>query len=232
MTKAFTYNGLSSQQCQRFQLFAQLIQQQSRIHNLTAITETEAIYIRHFADSLAALAILDVGARQKTLIDIGSGAGLPGLALAIALPDWQITSLEATGKKLRFQQMVIDELRLTNARVIPGRAETLALDPAYRQAFDVVTARAIADMAILAELAIPLVKVKGKVLAWKGKSCAAELTAANNAIKTLGGRVGRKHNYTLDDKSQMVIIVLDKIAGTQKKYPREFKAIKSSPLGK
>ena len=230
----FSYPQLAEVQCKQFDRFAEILIEQNKIHNLIAAADLAEIHKRHFADSLAAMPILEELQRQAdrplSLIDIGSGAGFPGLALAIAFPDWQITSVEATGKKVRFQQSVIDSLGIANARAIHGRSEEIGKDPAYREKFDVATARALADMNMLAELTLPLIKVGGTFLAWKGPSVVEELNNAKNAIKTLGGKQAGITNYKLDTDHNFAIANIKKTAPTPKKYPRQYKTIKRSPL--
>lgn len=237
----FEYPALPADACRRFESFAQLLQDHNRRVNLTAIIDTVAIYRRHFADSLAALPILDAFARtaadhhpSHTLADLGSGPGLPGLALAIARAQWHITSIEATGKKARFQQTVIDSLQLNNATVISGRIEELAHDDQYRETFSVVTARALAELRILLELAAGLLKPAGILIAWKTVPIDAELDAAQSALDTLGLRFDSITPYTLpgDDPAacSLCLIVFKKLASTDPRLPRSFSILKSQPL--
>ena len=169
--------GLGPEENRKFDDFARMLEEANRIHNLTRITGLEQIRIRHFADSLAALPELERLAEGKGLriLDIGSGAGLPGLAIAIARPQWKVTSLDGTGKKVRFQQEVIRKLGLRNAEAIQGRAEELARDDGWREKFDAALARALGDLAKVAGLALPLVRPGGEVLAWKGPAAEQEI---------------------------------------------------------
>lgn len=234
--KKFGHPSLSSDQCTQLEAFAKFIQQENKIHNLTAITETEQIYTRHFGDSLAALPVIEAGWINKpspSLIDIGSGAGLPAMVLAIALPKWNITSVEATGKKVNFQRKAIDELGLKNATVIHGRAEELAHEKAYRERFDVVTARAVSALNILFELCLPFIRLGGRFIAWKGPDITAELEQANEALKVLGGQVEQIIPYSVcapGIENPFKLIVTEKIADTGKSYPRQYNQIKRSPL--
>lgn len=236
----FVYSGLDQEQCGRLEALAGLLRDENRVHNLTAITEPEDIYRRHFADSLEALEV--IRSHEKTaldtpssglLADIGSGAGLPGLALAIALPHWTITSIEATGKKVQFQNKVIERLSLENVCVIQGRAEDLAHDPQYRECFDIVTARAVASLDILVELCLPLLKPGGRMIAYKGGDCQAELASASSAMSILGGQFEKMIHYSLEkrDQAPFCLLVIRKTAGTEEKYPRSWRRIKKSPLG-
>lgn len=233
-TDNFSYPGLTSEQCSQFDRFADILIEQNKIHNLTRIIDLADVHKRHFADSLAALPMLKEVENEAdaplSLIDIGSGAGLPGLALAIAMPDWQITSVEATGKKVKFQQLVIDELGLTNATAIHGRAEILTNKTAYREKFNIATARALAEMSMLTELALPFVKIGGSFLAWKGPSVNEELNNAQHAIKTLGGQINDSTTYELSEEHKFAIANIIKTHKTPPQYPREYKSIKNSPL--
>jgi 16S rRNA (guanine527-N7)-methyltransferase len=165
-----------------------LLEWNTRI-NLTAITEPRAVLVRHFLDALACVIGCDPSERAAPLrvLDVGSGAGLPGLALAIALPQWQITSLEATGKKVRFQEAAIAALGLANASAVQGRAETIAHEAAYRGTFAVVTARALAALPTLLEWCQPFTQINGCVLAPKKGALGDKLAQGARAARTLGG---------------------------------------------
>jgi 16S rRNA (guanine527-N7)-methyltransferase len=244
----FEYPSLPADACRRFETFAQLMQEHNRRVNLTTITDTAAIYRRHFADSLAALPILADFARTSadfahtaaehhpshTLADLGSGPGLPGLGLAIARPRWHVTSIEATGKKARFQQAVIDALHLDNATILSARAEELAHDPRYRESFAVVTARALAELRVLLELAAGLLKPAGILIAWKTAPVETELDHARSALETLSLRVESVAPYALpgDDPaaSSLRLVVIKKLAPTDPRFPRPFPKLKSQPL--
>lgn len=243
----FEYPSLPADACRRFETFAHLLQEHNRRVNLTAITDTAAIYRRHFADSLAVLPILADFARTSadfahtadhhpshTLADLGSGPGLPGLAIAIARSRWSVTSIEATGKKARFQQAVVDALHLDNATILSARAEEIAHNSRYRESFAVVTARALAELRILIELAAGLLKPAGILIAWKTAPAETELDSARSALETLALRVESIAPYALpgDDLSQssLRLVVIKKLAPTDPSFPRPFPKIKSSPL--
>ncbi len=233
---ACTFNALSQAQIDTFDLFARLLQEQNAKYNLTTLDGTDEIRTRHFHDSLAALDVIAGICPSKkpvSLIDIGSGAGFPSLPIAIALPNICVTSLEATAKKVSFQQQVIDQAGIDNANVFHGRAEDMAHDKEWRENFDFATARALAPFAILAELALPFVRNGGHFLAWKGPKCEIELAQAKTALETLGGRIVEQVQYTLETetgKRELRIIVIKKTGKTPEKYPRRFKAIKNNPL--
>lgn len=231
----FRYSGLSDEQCAKFDVFADILIEANKVQNLTRISERGDIYLRHFADSMAAMGILkrieEENGCERKLIDIGSGPGMPGLAIAIAMPEWKVTSVEATGKKVIFQQKVRDELGLDNFLAIQGRAEDLARDRVLRESFDVATARGLANMTVLCELTMGFVKVGGSFLAWKGPDIEDELDSAKKGIKKLGGKVKKVHPYELSDEHHFNIIEVGKLAEMSDEYPRVFNIIKRSPLG-
>ncbi|NQV33466.1 MAG: 16S rRNA (guanine(527)-N(7))-methyltransferase RsmG [Phycisphaeraceae bacterium] len=237
----FSYNGLTDQQLKRFTQFAEFLRGENQKYNLTRITDEADIYTRHFADSLEGLGLMTMEGPAR-LLDLGSGPGFPGLALAIARAQWQITSVEATGKKAAFQQQVVDLLGLTNVRILPVRAETLAHTPGHRNQYDIVTARAVSHLQVLAELALPFVKPGGHLIAYKGPDVDAELAQSQNALKTLNAQQHTIHTYTRvqlaqkaglpapDHDGEMNLIDLKKEAPCPKAYPRAYGQIKKKPL--
>jgi len=231
-----TCNNLTEIQTDKFNQLSDLLRKENQTHNLTRITDPEEIQQRHFADSLVAVDIINKLAPQiekPKIIDIGSGAGFPGLALAIAMPQIELTSVEATGKKINFQKQAAFELELTNVTAIHTRAEELAGYSRHREQYDFAVSRAVADLAILSELCLPFVEPGGYFLAWKGQKAQQEIDNAKKAIKTLGGQILQITPYTLDKStsdSNLQIVVIEKISPTPKKYPRPYKAIKQKPL--
>lgn len=181
--------ALSDAQIAQFLRFRELLLDWNTRMNLTAITEPQAVLSRHFIDALTCLIAVPDPQREQPLrlLDVGSGAGLPGLALAIAFPHWQIVTLEATGKKVRFQEAVISELGLGNAIAVQGRAETLAVEAGWRGGFALVTARALAALPTLLEWCQPFAQVGGMTLAAKKGDLSAELTQGRRAAHLLGG---------------------------------------------
>ncbi|MHC4854835.1 MAG: 16S rRNA (guanine(527)-N(7))-methyltransferase RsmG [Planctomycetota bacterium] len=236
--KIETSQSVLDEHREKLDRFSELLIAENQKYNLTRIDSPEQIHIRHFLDSLAGLSFLDE-LSQKTakplkILDIGSGAGFPGLVLAIVRPEWQFTSLEATGKKAHFQQMLCGQLGLKNATVLNVRAEEAAHHAAYRQQFDAVTARALAAMPILAELSLAFVRIGGLGLFWKGPSAKEELQTAQAAIKEIGAGIHDTLSYTLptneDAPAQLSLIVCKKIKPTPSQYPRVFGIIKKKPL--
>lgn len=209
-----------------FDLYRRELQDWNTRMNLTAIADDEGIQIRHFLDSLSCLLAFRLPqARPPTadvrLIDVGAGAGFPGLPLKILCPALQLTLLEATGKKVRFLEHLCDQLELEGVKVCHGRAEELGQDPAHREQYDWAVARAVAEMPILAEYLLPLVRVGGVCLAQKGENAPAEVRSAERALALLGGQLARLVPVELHGLAETRYLVLaDKVAPTPDKYPR------------
>ncbi len=208
--------------------------------NLTAITDPHAVLTRHILDSLTCLLACDQSPQNQPvhLLDVGSGAGFPGLALAIAQPEWHVTSLEATGKKVRFQQAIIDDLHLPNVRVVQGRAEEMAHDPAWRGKFNVVTARALAALPVLLEWCQPFAARGGMVLALKKGDLAAEIAQGNRAAQILGSepveRIALPSALTAvapDLAGDRAILRVRQRTHAPALYPRSSAATAKKPLG-
>jgi 16S rRNA (guanine527-N7)-methyltransferase len=225
---------LSAAQADQFARFGALLLDENAHVNLTAITVPAEVVTRHFLDSLTC--VLGVPARERgqslRLLDIGSGAGFPGLALAIARPHWSVTSLEATGKKVRFQQSVIGRLGLDNAVVLAGRAEELAHTPEHRARYDVVTARALAALPSLLEYCAPFARPAGRVIAPKKGNLTDELAAGARAARILGAHLLAPIPITvppLDDGR--MLIVAEQRQPCPPVYPRAAGAPLKRPLG-
>ncbi|MCS7221283.1 MAG: 16S rRNA (guanine(527)-N(7))-methyltransferase RsmG [Anaerolineae bacterium] len=189
---------LTEEQLTCFRRFSDLLLEWNRRFNLTAMDSPEQVEVRHFLDSLSCLTVLSQLASEEgaphlstspAAIDVGTGAGFPGLALKIAWPALRLTLLEATGKKVRFLEHVIAELGLRNVIAIHGRAEELAHQPEHRAVYDLALARAVASLSPLLELTLPFLRLHGWLLAWKGPAAAAEAMASERALAVLGGRL-------------------------------------------
>ncbi len=198
--------------------------------NLTAITEPAAIEVRHFLDSLSVFKAVDLPSDAR-VIDVGTGAGFPGLPLKIVRPDLQLTLLEATGKKTTFLSHIVELLDLNAVEVVTARAEDAGQDPVHRERYDLVLARAVAQLPILVEYMLPFVKIGGKCLALKGQTAAEELIAAERAIRTLGGKADRIVRIDLPAVAEPhYLIVIDKVAPTPANYPRRTGIPAKKPL--
>jgi 16S rRNA (guanine527-N7)-methyltransferase len=220
---------LLTQHQQAFDLLAHLLIEENKHTNLTRIIEPGQIRVRHFLDSLAVLPVLDQLTASKSFLkiaDVGSGAGFPVLPLAIVRPEWKFTSIEATGKKVTFQKKVLAELGLNNVTVIAVRAEELAHTKQFREKFDAALARAVADLRILAEVSLPLVKTGGQMLAFKGMDSEKEMAGAQKMIEILGGQTDTVWSYSLPDMDgQFNLISIAKTAPTPMDYPRSYAII-------
>lgn len=204
--------------------FARRVIEQNEVMNLTAITEPKAVAKLHLADSLTVLKCADLAG--KSLIDVGCGAGFPGVPLKIACPELNLTLLDSLGKRVRWLEETLPSLGV-NAQCLTGRAEELVTD--RRETYDFATSRAVARLNILLELTAPFVKVGGAVLALKGAAAQEELDEAKGAIQKLGLKLEAKKAFPIDGAGHTVL-VLRKISPTPPKYPRRYAKIKQSPL--
>ncbi len=221
---------LSPRQISQLQIYEQELLDWNNRLNLTAIRTPEGVRTKHFLDSMSCA--LAWGAQPpRSLIDVGSGAGFPGLVLKILYPEMQLTLVESVGKKARFCQHIADRLQLSGVTVINQRAETLGQDPTYRERFDWATARAVARMNVLMEYLLPLVRRHGRVLAQKGTTGPAETQDAEQAIRILGGRLQRILHLELPGISEdRYLILIEKIAPTPPRYPRKPGIPRKQPL--
>lgn len=218
---------LTDKQLKQFDIYYHTLVEWNEKMNLTAITEEEDVYLKHFYDSLTASFNFEF--KDQSLCDIGAGAGFPSIPLKIVYPELKITIVDSLSKRITFLNHLVKELELDNVNAIAARAEEYAVD--HRESFDIVTARAVARLNILDELCLPLVKVNGYFITLKGRIWQEELKEANNGIKTLGGEVVKHVDFplaSLDD--QRCNIYIKKIKNTPNKYPRPFGKIKKKPL--
>ena len=209
--------------------YGQLLIEKNEVMNLTAITDPDQVAKLHMLDCAALLNCADF--KGKTLIDVGTGAGFPGLPLKILVPELEIVLLDSLNKRVNWLNEVIAELGLTGIKAIHARAEEQALVKGYRDSFDFVTARAVADLRLLGELCLPYAKVGGTFLSMKSVGSDEELQNAAHAIKFMGGRVRGSEDYTIPgtDVTHRVLFI-DKVAPTLKGYPRRWAKIQKDPL--
>ncbi len=212
----------------RFDKYAEMIVETNKTLNLTAITEPDEMVYKHFIDSLSLLTVVDVKQGAK-VIDVGTGAGFPGVVLLIARPDLKITLMDGTNKRLNFIRTVLDEIGL-DAEILHSRAELAGKEKAYREQFDLVTARAVANMNTLSEYCLPFVKVGGVFAPMKAAKADEELDSAKGAIKLLGGQVDKICHLDIENCGERCIIVTKKISHTPSKYPRASAQISKKPL--
>lgn len=209
--------------------YGEMLIEQNKVMNLTAITEPDQVASLHMLDSAALLRYVNL--RNKTLIDVGTGAGFPGLVLKILEPSLQLTLLDGLQKRLTWLESVCEELGLENVRFLHGRAEEESLKSAHRDKYDFATARAVAAMNVLSEMCLPYVKVGGSFLAMKSVESGAELDQAAHAVKLLGGRVRRSEDYLVPHTDVTHrLVVIEKVAPTLKGYPRRWAKVQKAPL--
>ncbi len=212
---------LAPQQLTQMQRHADELAQWNRRVNLTAITDPQEVLVRHFLDSLSVAAFVPLR-KGMGLVDVGTGAGFPGLPLHILCPGTHLTLLDATAKKLRFLDHLVDLLELERVRTLHARAEQAGQMPAEREAHDLVLARSVARMPVLAEFMLPLARVGGQCVAMKGSSARQELKESARAIGLLGGRVNRVETLQLPGVAQTHhLVILDKVAATPCAWPRQ-----------
>jgi 16S rRNA (guanine527-N7)-methyltransferase len=220
---------LSPAQRDAFQVYLRELTAWNARFNLTAITDPDQVIVKHFLDSLSVAPFLR-HASPTALIDIGSGAGFPGLPLKIALPALQVLLLDSTGKKVQFLKHLITELKLSEAAALHARAEELGHNPAYREKYDFAVARAVADLATLLEYALPFVRVGGLFVAQKGVDVVEELEHAAPALRQLGGRLREVAPVQLPGLEPRHLVVVEKSARTPPRYPRSAGAPRKNPI--
>ena len=214
---------LNENQINQFnQYFNSLIEANKHV-NLTRITAEDDVYLKHFYDSITPLlAFSTVFKSSSSLCDVGAGAGFPSIPLKIMMPELQVTIVDSLGKRLNFLQGLITQLNLKNVALVHGRAEDVGQNKQYREQFDIVTARAVANMAVLSEYCLPLVKKGGNFIALKGPKAEDELKSSQKALTTLGGKaIALKELQLPQSTEDRTLILVKKVQPTPKKYPRQ-----------
>lgn len=224
---ALAEEGLDATKAETLEAFARLVLERNKVMNLTAITEEGDFARLHLLDSAALLKVADFSG--KRVVDVGTGAGFPGMPLRILCDSVRMTLLDSTGKRVDFLREACDTLGLSAVECVHGRAEEFAAE--RRESFDLATSRAVAALPVLCELCLPLVKVGGQFLAMKSARSDEELEGAMDAIEKLGGRLSDVVDYTIPGSEVTHrVIVIDKADKTPKQYPRAFGQIKKRPL--
>ena len=187
--------------------------------NLTAITEPNEVILKHFVDSLTISKYIE---DDSTLVDVGTGAGFPGIPLKIIREDLEITLVDSLNKRINFLKEIIEEIELKNIKAIHSRAEEFGKNVKYREKFDYATSRAVANLSTLSEYLIPLVKIKGRIISMKGSEVKEELIDSKNAINVLGGKILKVDEFQLPSSDiKRNIIIIEKVKNTPNKYPRK-----------
>lgn len=213
---------LSETQVEQFEIYFQTLVEWNEKMNLTAITEKEDVYLKHFYDSVTAAFYEAAFTKSVHICDVGAGAGFPSIPLKIVYPNLKVTIVDSLNKRIHFLEYLAKQLQLENVEFVHDRAETFGKNSKYREKFDIVTARAVARLSVLSELCLPLVKVGGTFVAMKAASAAEEIEAGKKAISVLGGKLEAKHSFELPfEKSERNILIISKVESTPKKYPRK-----------
>ena len=221
---------LTDQQKFQFERYFELLVEWNQKINLTAITDKEEVYLKHFYDSIAPILQGLISNQAIKLLDIGAGAGFPSLPMKILFPQLEVTIIDSLNKRINFLQLLSEELGLEGVYFYHGRAEDCAQDKNFRAQFDIVTARAVARMQVLSELTIPYLKVGGKLLALKASNAPEELTEAKNALNLLFSKVEDNLRYTLPNGDPRYITIVEKKKETPNKYPRKAGLPNKRPL--
>lgn len=221
---------LSGMQLDQFDKFYDLLVEWNKVMNLTGITEYQDVVEKHFLDSLSIVKIIDMN-QIEYAIDIGTGAGFPGIPLKIAFPDINIVLLDSLNKRIKFLDHIIEELKLDGIRTIHGRAEDYAREAGYREKFDLCVSRAVANLASLSEYCLPYVRVGGRFVSYKSGDIEQEISESERAIKILGGKVYQVEKFNLPGTEiQRSFVMIKKMKNTQNKYPRKAGMPTKEPL--
>lgn len=223
---------LTPVQLNQFMKYYELLITRNESVNLTAITDFDGVMMKHFTDSVA-FSVLNLPTEGKTMIDVGTGAGFPGIPLKIIYPELQITLLDSLNKRISFLNQVIEELGLRNVRTVHLRAEEAGKNPEYREQFDYCVSRAVANLSTLAEYCIPLVKITGKFISYKTADSDEEIIDSNTALKKMNAKVERCNDVIIRYGKQRLdrrLVVITKTAQTPERYPRKAGIPSKRPL--
>jgi len=220
--------SLTDEQLSRFETLSDLLVEQNKTMNLTAITDPDGIAVKHFADSISVLTAAELPQGAKVL-DVGTGAGFPGIPLLIMRPDLDLTMIDSTAKKLKYVENTVNELGLM-ATTLHTRAEEAGQSKEYREKFDIVCSRAVAALNVLCEYCLPFVRQNGLFIAMKGAKAQEEIDGAKSAIKLLGGKIIAEKSFSLSDGGERTLVVIKKISQIPPKYPRPSAQIAKKPL--
>ena len=224
---------LSDSQVEQFLTYYEMLIEKNQVMNLTAITDFDEVLKKHFVDSLSLVKACDLDHAEKeiSLIDVGTGAGFPGIPLKIAFPRLKVTLMDSLNKRVDFLNEVIDTLKLDGIDAIHGRAEDYAKPDRLREKYDLCVSRAVANLSILSEYCLPYVKVGGKFISYKSEKVAEDLKEAENAISILGGKIEEQIAFTLPNSDiYRNLVVIEKVRETPQQYPRKAGMASKKPL--
>ena len=219
---------LSEVQLEQFRLYYEMLVEKNKVMNLTGITDWDEVLEKHFLDSISLIRAVDLN-QKLTVMDMGTGAGFPGIPLKIAFPNLKVTLADSLNKRVLFLQEVIDALKLEDIEAIHGRAEDLARDKKYREQYDLSVSRAVANLSTLSEYCLPFVKIGGQFISYKSGEIEEEVNASKSAVFLLGGKVKDIVKFELGESGRS-FIVIDKVKGTPKTYPRKAGTPSKKPL--
>ena len=214
---------LTDEQIEQFLRYYEMLVEKNKVMNLTGITEYEEVIQKHFLDSLSLIRVIpDIASQELTVIDLGTGAGFPGLPLKIAFPELEITLMDSLNKRILFLQEVINALDLKKVSAVHGRAEEMASNAAHRQQYDLCVSRAVSNLAILTEYCLPFVKKGGLFVSYKSADSDTEIQEGKKAISILGGKLTSVDKFQLPDSDLgRALVCIKKTKDTPKKYPRK-----------
>lgn len=214
---------LSDEQLEQFQIYYDMLIEKNKVMNLTAITQLDEVITKHFLDSIALASVYqNIKEDELKIIDLGTGAGFPGIPLKIVFPQLKITLMDSLNKRIVFLQSVIEKLQLSGIEAIHGRAEEMAKKKEYRETYDLCVSRAVSNLSTLSEYCLPFVRIDGKFISYKASEIEEELENSRKAIKLLGGKLSTVNKITLPESDiQRSFVIIDKIEKTSKTYPRK-----------
>ena len=214
---------LTDEQVEQFLQYYEMLVEKNKVMNLTGITEYEEVIQKHFLDSLSLIRVIpDIASQKLTVIDLGTGAGFPGIPLKIAFPELEITLMDSLNKRILFLQEVIDALGLKKVSAVHGRAEEMASNATHRQQYDLCVSRAVSNLAVLTEYCLPFVKKGGLFVSYKSADSDAEIQEGKKAISILGGKLTSVDKFQLPDSDlRRALVCIKKGKDTPKKYPRK-----------